>query len=219
PVDPPAADSDVPARARLVGPPPRSPQGAGGPKPPQPFKMWPEGTGKRQRAEGDEGAEVVLHRPAGDGPLLLVVRFRWEYEFNIVEMGPPERRRTLLRSKRQRRVVVPLLSGEESEVRLAIRTGFAHHWWAWIQTVDTVPLLRDRLGGEGQFVMRHAGGPGRIRMRHTARGAFTLTALTPALEKSGLLLSGRGDTAVEADIEGPTYLHVDAAGPWTVTLL
>lgn len=219
----------APSTARLARPPkparkPRQPNRPkpqpkqAGPKPAPPFKMWPQGTDKPQRAQGDERAEVTLQRPSPDQPLLLVVRIQYEDRNNVVEMGPPGQRRTLLRSKRQRRVVVPLPASEEPEVHLAINAGFSP-WWAWLQPADSAPVLRHQLGGEGGYVFRYDGGPARIWMRHTTPGSFSLAPLTPAFEKGEPLLSGRGDTAVEADLSGPTYVHVHAEGPWTIRLL
>ncbi len=208
-----------PTRNQPRHPPTQSPKPVGQPKPPPPFKMWPQGTDKRQRAQGEFGnAETTLQRPSPDQPLLLVVRIRYEDRYNHVEIGPPDRRRTLLRSKRLRRVVVPLPASEEPEVHLALKTA-SGGWWAWLQPVDTAPVLLDRLGAEGGFVFRYDGGPAQIRMRHTTPGAFSLTTLTPAFEQGEQLLSGRGDTAIEAELKGPTYVQVRAEGVWSIRLL
>ncbi|MEV5575481.1 hypothetical protein AB0L06_36045 [Spirillospora sp. NPDC052269] len=217
-----AGEPAPPRTARLVTAPKPTgdpPKPTGQPKPPPPFKMWPQNTGKARRAQGQYNGEVTLQRPSIDRPVLLVVRIRYEDRHNLVEMGPPDRRTTLLRSKRQRRVVVPLPASEEREVHLAIKAGFGNSWWAWLQPVDTAPVLRDQLGGEGGYVFRYDGGPTQIRMRHSTPGTFSLTVLTPAFEKGEPLLSGRGDTTIEAVLEGPAYVHVHAEGAWTIQVL
>ncbi|MFI0445369.1 hypothetical protein [Actinomadura sp. 6N118] len=200
-----------PAQPRPAAP---TPQAHAPQRSPRPFRSCPPGVPKAQRAQGQGSREFELPREPSV-PLVLVVRVHG-YRQNRVDLIEAEDTRLLLRIQDRGRVVEPLPVREDKHVRLHITS--QDPWEAWLQPIDTVPIVDDRISAHGSFVLHYAGGPADIHMTHTARGDFSVTELTPDFEQGRHVLSGKNYSPAQGHLLGPTYLHVRAKRDWTITL-
>ncbi|MFJ7422654.1 hypothetical protein ACIQXD_29240 [Streptomyces uncialis] len=200
----PGGDPDAPAPA---------------PRPPGPYRIWSPGTPEAQRAEGRQDAEVALPRPGGpDEPVLLAVRFFAKRGGNAVELRTAGGTRTPAGGDRLG-AVVPLPPDGGDTVRLALTT--TGEWRAWLQPLDEVPVLADKLGSQGAHVFRYEGRCQGFRTVGSGGGRhLTVHRLTGQLAVGDLVARASGAAETTGELPGPGLYFVRAphAGAWHLTL-